>query len=389
MINLRAILYFAGVLAIALIVLFFAFTFSNIFAYITISLVIATILKPLTNYFHRARFLKLRLPRVVAVLLSFATLITVIASFVVLFIPLISDQVEVISGLSVQGQSMNIQSFLEQVETWMIDNKLAVEPGFITTNIDVQQIVTANLQNVQSLLGTSVSLAAGFSIGLLAVTFITFFLLYEQGLIKQLFLSLIPNRYFEVYIAAVYKTETLLTNYLTGLLLQMLSIFSLAALGLRIVGIEYALTIAAFAAVANVIPYAGPILGSMFGIVVGLLNQFSQQIQTANANIYWVVAPDIGTLLQQTATADGYWLLVAKILIVFAVVQLTDNLVLQPLIFSKSVKAHPLEIFVIIFVGANLAGIIGMIAAIPVYTIVRVSAIEIYRGYNTYSIFRN
>jgi predicted PurR-regulated permease PerM len=65
-----------------------------------------------------------------------------------------------------------------------------------------------------------------------------------------------------------------------------------------------------------------------------------------------------------------------------------DNIVLQPLIFSKSVKAHPLEIFIIIFAGATLAGIPGMIAAIPVYTILRVSAVELYAGYKQYHIFR-
>jgi predicted PurR-regulated permease PerM len=70
-------------------------------------------------------------------------------------------------------------------------------------------------------------------------------------------------------------------------------------------------------------------------------------------------------------------------------VQITDNIVLQPLIFSKSVKAHPLEIFVIIFAGASLAGVLGMIAAIPVYTIIRVVLIELYQGYKQYKIFQN
>lgn len=77
-----------------------------------------------------------------------------------------------------------------------------------------------------------------------------------------------------------------------------------------------------------------------------------------------------------------------KILSVFAVVQLSDNLVLQPMIFSKTVKAHPLEIFVVIFAGAKIAGITGMIFAIPVYTIFRVSVMEFFRGYKSYRIFK-
>ena len=80
--------------------------------------------------------------------------------------------------------------------------------------------------------------------------------------------------------------------------------------------------------------------------------------------------------------------MVLKIFAVFAIVQLNDNLVFQPVIFSKSVKAHPLEIFIIIFVGATLGGVIGMIAAIPVYTIVRVSVVEFSIGYKQYQIFK-
>ena len=93
-----------------------------------------------------------------------------------------------------------------------------------------------------------------------------------------------------------------------------------------------------------------------------------------------------------------YLFLVLKVVSVFATVQLVDNLVLQPVIFSKSVKAHPLEIFIIIFAGATLGksisggaggGIVGMIAAIPTYTILRVSAMELYTGYRKYSIFKS
>jgi predicted PurR-regulated permease PerM len=144
----------------------------------------------------------------------------------------------------------------------------------------------------------------------------------------------------------------------------MFFIFSLAAIGLSIFGIKYALTIALFAAVANLIPYLGPILGASFGIIVGI---------------------STGTEL---LTQQDYLFLVIKIASVFSIVQVVDNIFLQPLIFSKSVKAHPLEIFIVIFAGASLAGIPGMIIAIPVYTVLRVSFGELYSGYRSYKVFR-
>jgi len=208
-----------------------------------------------------------------------------------------------------------------------------------------------------------ISFTSSILIGTLAVAFITFFLLLENGLLRRNLLNLIPNAYFELSVATFTKVEKLLSNYLFGLLIQILSIFSIAGLGLSVVHVDYALTIALFAAIANLIPYAGPILGTIFGIIVGIsMGNFSSDIEYT------------------------YFLL--KILSVFAVVQLTDNVVLQPLIFSKSVKAHPLEIFVIIFVGAKLAGILGMIFAIPIYTIFRVSVMEFYQGYKSYRIFK-
>jgi predicted PurR-regulated permease PerM len=85
---------------------------------------------------------------------------------------------------------------------------------------------------------------------------------------------------------------------------------------------------------------------------------------------------------------DASMFALLKILIVFIVVHLIDNLISQPLIFSKSVKAHPLEIFVAIFAGAKLAGPLGMIAAIPVYTIIRVSVMEFRKGYKQYRVFK-
>ena len=184
-----------------------------------------------------------------------------------------------------------------------------------------------------------------------------------MGPIRKKLISLIPNKYFEVTIAALNKIERLLSNYLLGLFLQMIAIFSLASIGLSVIGVKYAITIAMFAALANLIPYLGPILGASFAIIVGVT--VSPELQTIQEHFFYIF----------------------KILSVFAIVQITDNMLWQPLIFSKSVKAHPLEIFVVIFAGAILAGVVGMVIAIPVYTVIRVYVIELYKGYNQYKIF--
>jgi predicted PurR-regulated permease PerM len=342
-----------------------AWMFSNIFFYFVIAVVIATILKPLTNYINQTQFVGLRIPRYFAVIISFSILIGVISLFVILFIPVVSAQVEVLSEIDYKYILDQLSQPFQRFENFMIENDLTDRTvGFLSEELNTSFRGFISNTNFTDIINNVLSYTGQFIIGMMAVLFISFFMLYEDSMIRRNFVSLIPNSYFEMVIAAIAKIEMLLSNYLAGLLIQMISIFTLAAVGLSIIDVKFALTIALFAAVANLIPYLGPILGATFGIIIS--------VSTAPAVLN---------------TPNEYLLLSFKILFVFAIVQLIDNLVLQPLIFSKSVRAHPLEIFVVIFAGASLAQIPGMIAAIPTYTILRVSIKELYSGYKQYKIF--
>ena len=342
-----------------------AWLFTNIFFYFVGAIVISAILRPMANYFSQAQIYGLRIPRYFAVILSFLVLSAIISIFVVLFIPVFSAQIEILTGMDYQSIIERISKPVVRLEEFMISNNMTGKSmGFLRADIRSAIIGFVEDRNFV-LINNLFSYTGQLLVGIIAVIFIVFFMLYEDGLIRKKLISMIPNYYFEVTISAITKIEILLSNYLVGLLIQMLAIFTLASLGLSLLGIKFALTIALFAAVANLIPYLGPLLGTIFGIIVSLSTS--------------------ATLL---ATPNDYLILILKIVLVFGIVQLIDNIVLQPLIFSKSVKAHPLEIFVVIFAGASLAGIPGMIAAIPVYTILRVSVIELYSGYKQYKIFR-
>ena len=362
----KPFLFVLLILGISVLLGWLIWVFSSIFVYLVISIILSTILRPLTNYLSNQQFFNIRMPRVLAVFISFFSLILLLSAFVTLFLPLISDQIDIFSNIDLERVITRIEAPLEALETFLLKYQLGeFEKGDMANNImeGVKNIFKE--VEVASIVENIISLTGNVFVGLMAVTFITFFLLYEKGILRKHIINLIPNEYFEVSIAGLYKIEKLLSNYLIGLLLQMTAIFSIAFTGLSIFGINYAASIALFAAVINLIPYLGPILGAAFGILVGLSTS-GGQIFVGNQFIFMVI----------------------EIASVFAIVQLTDNVVLQPLIFSKSVKAHPLEIFIIIFAGATLAGIVGMIAAIPVYTIIRVFVMEIYRGYRSYYIFK-
>ncbi|MDW7692376.1 AI-2E family transporter [Flammeovirgaceae bacterium SG7u.111] len=362
MINKTALNLLIGVV----ILLALGWFFADIVTYIALALVLTGILRTPTNYISQFQVYGIRVPRAVATLLAFSLIIGLFSLFVYLFVPLVSDQINVISELDLDDIVVQIKIPINGFEQFLLKNGLISETnqGFVLNRL--KETVAAFLESFEftTILNSVLSLTSSLLIGFMAVFFIAFFLLNEKGLFKRHLIAMIPNQYYEVTIAAFSKVEKLLSNYLLGLLLQMISIFSIVSFGLLVVGVEYAVTIGVFAAVANLIPYLGPILGGTFGLIVGI---------STNLNL---------------ASSESYLLLAAKILIVFGFVQFIDNIFLQPIIFSKSVKAHPVEIFLIVFVGANLGGPVGMIAAIPSYTIVKVTFLEFYKGYRQYHVFR-
>ena len=344
--------------------LLFGWYFSNITLYLVISLIIAALLRPMTNHLNDFHLLGQHIPRWMAIIISYSSIVLILVLLSLLFFPLINNQIVILSELDLDTIYQEIHIPISKVENFLFRYQLLEnKPGYLFEELKSQMIEMIKSVDFGMIISNILNTTSSLFIGLLAVLFITFFLLLENGLLRRNLLNLIPNPYFELSVATFTKVEKLLSNYLSGLLLQMLAIFSLASFGLTIVGVDYALTIALFAAVANLIPYAGPILGASFGIIVG--------ISTGN--------------FEETKELN---ILLLKILSVFGAVQVTDNIFLQPMIFSKSVKAHPLEIFVVIFAGAKIAGVVGMIFAIPVYTIFRVSIMEFYQGYKSYRIFK-
>ena len=342
----------------------FGWYFSSISLYLVVSLILAALLRPLTNRINEVHIMGQHIPRGIAILASYGVVVSIVFLLGLLFFPLINRQVILLSELDLDSIYLQLEVPLEKLERFLMKYQLIEnKKGILLEELRMSVQEVLKKFDIGGFISDAIAVTSTVFIGTMAIAFITFFLLLENGLLRRNLLNLIPNAYFELSVATFTKVEKLLSNYLFGLLLQVLAIFLLAAFGLTLAGVEYALTIALFAAIANLIPYAGPILGTAFGIVVG--------VSTGDFSV-----------------DSDYSFFLFKIISVFAVVQITDNVLLQPLIFSKSVKAHPLEIFVIIFVGAKIAGILGMIFAIPVYTIFRVSVMEFYSGYKSYRIFK-
>ncbi len=190
--------------------------------------------------------------------------------------------------------------------------------------------------------------------GMATVLFISFFFLKDKELFISGIRSLIPNSHETETLNSFKKIYELLSRYFSGLLLQLFIVFILYYVVLLIFGISNAFIIAFFCGILNVIPYIGPLIGSIVAATLTMISNLGSDFQTE--------------ILPKTI----------YVLIGFMIVQLIDNNLNQPLIFSKSTKSHPLEIFLVILISGFISGIIGMIVAVPVYTMLKVIAKEFF-----------
>ena len=208
-----------------------------------------------------------------------------------------------------------------------------------------------------AVLGNLISAAGNIFVGVFAIFFISFFFIKDENMFEDLVLLIVPEKHDKATRNVIQDSKELLKRYFVGVSVEILSVMLLIALGLWIFGIENALLIGFFGGIMNIIPYLGPVIGSAMGIILGIT-------ATMAGGNYSELVPTF-----------------FKLLGVFVTVQLVDNNILVPLIYAKSVKSHPLEIFLVIIMGGSLAGLVGMLMAVPVYTVLRVIAREFFQQF--------
>ena len=251
----------------------------------------------------------------------------------------------------VDGKSISINIYLPENQK---NQPLYEKTGIEKSGEDFFTILKSNIntyvnpEKIRQMLGDSVSAFGDIMVGLFSIFFIGFFFLREQGLFDKILTSMVPSRYEQQTRQAVDETSRLLIRYFIGILIQVTLITLIVSLSLMALGVKNALLIGFFAGIMNVIPYIGPLVATAIGVMITLSSHME-------LSFYDEMIP-----------------LIIKVLLVFMVTRLIDDIILQPNIFSKSVKAHPLEIFIVVLVGAKVGGILGMVLAIPFYTAFRV-----------------
>ena len=311
--------------------------------YLLIAAVVSLIGRPIVQLLKRIKF-----GNTFSSVSTIAILMTTFFGIVSLLLPVIFEQAKNLSLLNVNAFEATATKLMNELSIYLREY-----------GIDLQSWVDRSLAEVDysflpDAINTVLNGLSGFTIGVFSVIFISFFFLRDSGLLERMVMVFVADKNVKRVEKSILSIKNLLSRYFIGLLVQITVLFIFYTLVLLIFGIPNAVTIALVCALLNIIPYLGPIIGTVLII-------FLTMTSNLDASFASVTLPKT-----------------IYVFIGFTVGQLIDNFLTQPYVFSTSVKSHPLEIFIIILVGGLLFGPLGMIIAVPSYTALKVIFKEFY-----------
>lgn len=192
---------------------------------------------------------------------------------------------------------------------------------------------------------------------MLLVPLFSFFFLRDGHKIIRFSVGLAPNRYYEMAHDLSYLISRQLSHFVRGRVLEAAIVGTVVGFGLSFTDIRYAPLLGLFAGVTNLVPYLGPIVGMIPGILIALV--------------------DLGM-------GGQFWWIVATYLIIGQVI--LDNFILIPILISHVSNLHPLWVIIAIIMGGKLYGVLGMIIGVPVASIVKIIIIEIRYYRRTFTL---
>ena len=342
---LRAIAILVGIA----ILLWFLYQIQSVIAYVAIAGVVSLLGRPIKQFFMS----KLKFGDTLAVVITMLLFVLVIAGIIGMFIPLAIEQGQNLSLLDIDQLQGNIENLYKE-----FINHFNLETSDVESTIQDSKLMSKlNLSFIPDMLNAIVTGFGSFSVGLFSVLFISFFFLKDSTLFGNSVMAFFPKRQDIRIKKSLFTIRDLLSRYFGGLVLQLLILFVIYSIVLFIFGIQNAIIIASLCALLNVIPYVGPMISAVLIILLTMSSNLGESFSDV--------------ILPKTI----------YVMIGFVVAQLVDNFFSQPYIFSKSVKSHPLEIFIIIIIAGLLFGIVGLILAIPLYTAIKVIAKEFLSEY--------
>lgn len=351
--NEKKFLKSIATIAICCAVLFLIWYLSRVVIYILVSAVLAIVGRPLVRRLERVKVAERNMSRGVAAAITLVVIWCVGAALFALFVPPVADKINELATMNWDGVTaaieaafVDVQQALQRLFDVEFEDVGQTMKEYLMQSVDIDYMRT--FSNIISLMSTAF-------ISLFSISFITFYFLKEEGLFYRLVALFFPERFRSNVFHALDSITALLSRYFGGLMVESLVLLAIISIILMFCGMSFAdaLVIGLIIGVMNVIPYAGPFIGCMISLVIGILSP---------------IDGDVGfTAIAIVATIVG--------------VKMIDDFIIQPTVYSDRVQAHPLEVFLVILIAGYVAGIWGMLLAIPLYTVLRVFAREFFSEY--------
>ncbi len=349
--KLAGYLIFLGILAIVCLACWY---FRSVLVYVILAFVVSLISQPLTHLLRKIRIKGKSAPDWLLAILSISIVMAGLILVITQMIPVVTNIIREASVF--KDMSLFDNNVSDYVNAWIVSliPSLGEDYDAVSVLFDYLKGVSSEF-SITGILGSVASVVIDLAVGLFAVVFISFFFVKDEKLFSKIVAALVPDRIEASVTEALLDVEHLLSRYFVGLLLEMMGVALLNFIGLWLIariGFTYALGIGFIAGILNIIPYVGPIIGEVLGALLCMVLKYGAGVGL-DVNI---------------------WFFALIVLAIMLSVQLVDNFVLQPLIYSTSIQASPLEIFIVMLMASQLGGILGMLAAIPAYTVIRVFA---------------
>ena len=323
----------------------FCWYFRDVIAYILLAAVFSLIASPIARTLRKIRIKRFIFPKWLASILSIVTVLVVLLSLFAFIIPIVSNVVVNFDASNLKTTGSSIELPLMELNRFLIETFPALGPDFRIETTILQHLESMlDINTFTSIIGSAAGTVIDIGVGLFAVVFISFFFINNDNMFKNIILSFVNDKYTRKTSEAIEDMYKLLSRYFIGLVIEVLGVALINTIGLHFVaGLTFSMAvgIAFMTGLLNIIPYVGPFVGGAIGTFLGLILK------------YYSVNP--------MGIDVSFWGYTAILIGIFVFAQLIDNYIFQPIIYSNSVKAHPLEIFIVLLMAGYVGGVVGML----------------------------
>lgn len=292
------------------------------------AVIISYVLHPVVEMLTRRK-----VPRSVAVLLIYAVFFAGIAVILINLIPMFADQLRELND-KMPGLTMKAQNLVDGVKNHRLVPD-SVREGFHHAMQRMEDRIARLIGNMAGGIGETLDvLFAAF-----IVPFLVFYMLKDYQLIEKAALAFVPGRYRRITVDMLKEIDEALGRYVRGQFTVCLIIGVMAYIGYWLIGMELPLLLACIVAVFNIIPYLGPFFGAAPAILMASTVSLRMMLMVAGVNL---------------------------------LVQVLEGNVISPQVVGRKLQMHPLLIIFIVLVGGELAGIMGLILAVPAFVVLKV-----------------